>query len=214
MRVLLAEDSVVLREGLARLLAARGHEVVGEVGDAEMVAEAVDARRPDVVVADVRMPPTHTDDGLRAARRIRAQHPEIGILVFSQYVETHYATKLLADGADGVGYLLKDRVSEVSDFVDALEQVVAGGTVLDPEVVSRLMGGTGPSTLAALTPREREVLALMAEGRSNTAVSAELVVTAGAVEKYVAGIFDKLGLHSDQGSNRRVLAVLRYLQGC
>jgi DNA-binding NarL/FixJ family response regulator len=213
-RVVIAEDSAVLREGLVQLLADRGHEVCAAVADAGSLVSAVREQRPDVAVVDIRMPPTHTDEGLRAALELRADFPETGVLVFSQYIETRYATRLLERNAAGVGYLLKDRVADVADFTAALERVAAGGTALDPEVVRQLLAVRGAvSGLAALTAREREVLALMAEGRSNTAIAAALVITDGAVEKHVASIFGKLGLEKSGSDNRRVLAVLQYLNG-
>ncbi|MGH9107313.1 MAG: response regulator [Acidimicrobiales bacterium] len=214
MRVLLAEDAVILRDGLARLLADHGHDVVAAVADGDRVREAAERTDPDVAVLDIRMPPTHTDEGLRAALELRQRHPEIGILVFSQYVETRYATQLLASNPAGVGYLLKDRVANVREFMDALARIAAGGAALDPEVV-RLLVGTSPRRRAlghTLTRREREVLALMAEGRSNAAIAELLVVGDGAVEKHVANIFMKLDLAPSEHDNRRVLAVLRYLQ--
>ncbi|OZM70279.1 DNA-binding response regulator [Amycolatopsis antarctica] len=213
MRVVIAEDSAVLREGLAELLTLRGHEVVAAVPDAERLTSAVAELRPDVSVVDIRMPPTHSDEGLRAALALRTREPRPAILLFSQYIETRYAAELLADQAGGVGYLLKDRVAEVSDFVAALRRVADGETVLDPEVVSGLLGASRRSgELATLTPREREVLELMAEGRSNTAIAATLFLSPGSVEKYVTSMFGKLGLHRSDGDNRRVLAVLRYLR--
>jgi len=213
MRIAIAEDAVMMREGLVRLLADRGHEVVAAVGDADALRAAVDEHRPDGVIVDIRMPPTHTDEGLRAALRLRRDHPSIGVLVFSQYVETRYASQLLADNPTGVGYLLKDRVADVADFAAAVTRVGAGGTALDPEVVSQLLRASRQhDALAALTPREREVLALMAEGRSNAGISEALVITEGVVEKHVASIFAKLGLPATEGDNRRVLAVLRYLR--
>jgi DNA-binding NarL/FixJ family response regulator len=212
LRVVIAEDSVVLREGLVALLADRGHEVCAAVADAGALLAAVAQHRPDVTVVDVRMPPTFTDEGLRAAIELRRDHPGTGVLVFSQYVETRYAARLLAAGTAGVGYLLKDRVADVAEFADALARVAAGGTALDPEVVSQLLSASRRAQgLATLTGRERAVLALMAEGRSNAAIAAALVVSAGAVEKHVASIFAKLGLPSSQSDNRRVLAVLRSL---
>jgi DNA-binding NarL/FixJ family response regulator len=216
-RVVIAEDSVLLRDGLTRLLTDRGHEVVAGVGDAEaLLAEierlAAAGELPDVVVADVRMPPTHTDEGVRAAVRLRKDHPALGVLVLSQYVEERYATELLAGSSRGVGYLLKDRVADVREFVDAVVRVAAGGTALDPEVVAQLLGRSRKQdVLAGLTPREREVLGLMAEGRTNSAVARQLVVSDGAVEKHVSNIFLKLGLAPSVGDHRRVLAVLRYL---
>jgi DNA-binding NarL/FixJ family response regulator len=215
LRVVIAEDSVILRDGLTRLLADRGHQVVAAVGDGEAFLAAVAEHRPDVAVVDIRMPPTFTDEGLRAAISLRRDHPGIGVLVFSQYVETRYATQLLLDNAAGVGYLLKDRVADTSDFVDALVRVAAGGTALDPEVIAQLVavGQRGQALHAALTRREGEVLTLMAEGHSNAAIAARLVVGEGAVEKHVANIFAKLQLPASQDHNRRVLAVLRYLNG-
>jgi DNA-binding NarL/FixJ family response regulator len=213
MRIAIAEDAVMMREGLVRLLADRGHEVVAAVGDADALRAAVDEHQPDVVIVDIRMPPTHTDEGLRAALRLRRDHPAVGVLVFSQYVETRYASQLLADNPTGVGYLLKDRVADVADFAAAVTRVGAGGTALDPEVVSQLLRASRQhDALAALTAREREVLALMAEGRSNAGISEALVITEGVVEKHVASIFAKLGLPATEGDNRRVLAVLRYLR--
>ncbi|HEY1640142.1 MAG TPA: response regulator transcription factor [Streptosporangiaceae bacterium] len=214
MRVVIAEDLAILREGLAQLLADRGHEVCAAVGDGAALLAAVAEHRPDVAVADVRMPPGFTDEGLRAAISLRASHPETAVLVFSQYVETRYAARLLAGNPAGVGYLLEDRVADVEEFAGALERVAAGGTALDPEVVRMLLrSGTDAGGLRALTAREREVLALMAEGRSNAAIAAAMVVSPGAVEKHVASIFAKLGLPPADTDNRRVLAVLRYLEG-
>ena len=217
MRLIVAEDSAILRDGLVALLARRGHDVVEAVGDAAALEAHVAhlARTddlPDVVVTDVRMPPTFTDEGLRAAVALRAAHPDLGVLVFSQHVETRYASDLLASGAQGVGYLLKDRVADVAEFMAALEQVADGRTVLDPEVVSQLMGASRrDQSLTALSPREREVLELMAQGRSNAAIASSLFLSAGAVEKNVTSIFERLGLPQDSADNRRVLAVLRYL---
>jgi DNA-binding NarL/FixJ family response regulator len=211
-RVVIAEDAALFREGLARLIADRGHQVVAAVADADALLAAVAEHRPDVAVADVRMPPTHTDEGLRAAIALRRDRPETGVLVLSQYIETRYAARLLEGNAAGVGYLLKDRVADVAEFADALTRVAAGGTALDPEVVSQLVRASRHADgIAALTPREREVLALMAEGRSNAGIAAALVVTGGVVEKHVASIFGKLGLPPSEADNRRVLAVLRYL---
>jgi DNA-binding NarL/FixJ family response regulator len=213
MRVVIAEDAAVFREGLVRLLEDRGHQVCAAVADGEALLAAVAAQRPDVAVVDIRMPPTHTDEGLRAALRLRADHPGTGVLVFSQYIETRYAARLLQGNAAGVGYLLKDRVADVAEFTEALARVAAGGTALDPEVVSQLLGaGRHARGLAALTAREREVLGLMAEGRSNAGIADLLVISAGVVEKHVASIFAKLGLPPAEGDNRRVLAVLRYLE--
>jgi DNA-binding NarL/FixJ family response regulator len=216
MRIVIAEDSAVVRAGLAEILADRGHEVVAAVGNATDLLAAVDEHRPDVTVVDVRMPPGFTDEGLRAAITIRRDHPTTGVLVFSQYIETRYTADLLGaasgGGAAGVGYLLKDRVADVGEFVEALTRVAAGGTALDPEVVTQLFGASRRADgLAALTPREREVLTLMAEGRSNGAIAASLVVSERAVEKHVANIFSKLGLPPSDTDHRRVLAVLRYL---
>jgi DNA-binding NarL/FixJ family response regulator len=215
MRVVIAEDLAILREGLAGLLADRGHEVCAAVGDGAALIEAVAEHRPDAAVVDVRMPPGFTDEGLRAAIELRARHPGTGVLVFSQYVETRYAARLLADDPAGVGYLLKDRVGDVDEFVTALERVAAGGTALDPEVVRLLLRSSHHAAggVASLTAREREVLTLMAEGRSNAGIAAAMVVSGGAVEKHVASIFGKLGLPPAESDNRRVLAVLRYLEG-
>lgn len=213
MRVVIAEDSVLLRAGLTRLLDEAGFEVVDAVDDAEQLLRAVEKHQPDVVVADVRMPPTHTDEGVRASLVIRQRWPRISILVLSQYVEERYATDLLAGDTRGVGYLLKDRVADVEEFTEALRRVGNGGTALDPEVVSQLLARGRRSPLDALTPREQEVLRLMAEGRSNGAIAGALVVTEGAVEKHVSSIFTKLGLTPTEGDHRRVLAVLSYLEG-
>ncbi|ARF55970.1 response regulator transcription factor [Streptomyces gilvosporeus] len=216
-QVVIAEDSVLLREGLTRLLTDRGHDVVAGVGDAEALTKvigelAAEDALPDVVVADVRMPPTHTDEGVRAAIRLRREHPDLGVLVLSQYVEEQYATELLAGSTRGIGYLLKDRVAEVREFVDAVVRVAGGGTALDPEVVAQLLGRSRKQeVLGRLTPREREVLGLMAEGRTNSAIARQLVVSDGAVEKHVSNIFLKLGLDRSDGDHRRVLAVLTYL---
>jgi len=213
LRVVIAEDAALFREGLARLIESRGHQVACSVADGGALVAAVARHRPDVVVADVRMPPTHTDEGLRAAIELRRAHPTLGVLVLSQYIETRYAARLLEDNAAGIGYLLKDRVADVGDFAEALERVAAGGTALDPEVVSQLVRSSQHAAgLAELTPRERDVLALMAEGRSNAGIAAALVVSASVVEKHVASIFAKLRLPPSEADNRRVLAVLRYLQ--
>jgi DNA-binding NarL/FixJ family response regulator len=213
MRVVVAEDSVLLREGVARLLQEAGHEVVGQAGDAVDLMRKVRAHKPDLAVVDVRMPPTQTDEGLRAAKEIRAELPGVGVLVLSAYVEPTYAQELLADNAEGLGYLLKDRVSDVSAFADAVERVGTGGSALDPEVVSVLMGRSrDDDPLEELTPREREVLGLMAEGRSNAAIAEQLVITERAVEKHVTSIFGKLGLTASGDDHRRVLAVLRFLE--
>lgn len=210
--VVIAEDSAILRDGLVQLLTDRGFVVKAAVSDAVSLEQAVAADPPDVAVVDIRMPPTFTDEGLRAAISLRRDQPDVGILVFSQYVETRYAAELLAGGAARIGYLLKDRVADVSDFVEALERVAAGGTALDPEVVTQLMGASRRTdTLHRLTAREREVLGLMAEGRTNSAIAAGLVISEGAVEKHVANIFSKLDLPATSSDHRRVLAVLRYL---
>jgi len=212
MRVILAEDATLLREGLARLLADEGHEVTASVGDADALLAAVAADPPDVVVADVRMPPTHTDEGLRAALAIRERWPQVGVLVLSQYVERQYAARLIGEESGGVGYLLKDRVMQVGEFLDALERVGRGGAAFDPEVVRRLLARTTKADpLARLTPRERDVLGLMAEGLTNAAIAERLHVSQSAVEKHVNAIFDKLELFPTPGYSRRVLAVLRYL---
>jgi DNA-binding NarL/FixJ family response regulator len=210
MRVVLAEDSVLLREGLTRLLAEAGHEVAAATGDGESFLRAVAEHQPDVVVVDVRMPPTFTDEGLRAALAVRRSWPDIGVLVLSQYVEERYATELLSDRPQGVGYLLKDRVAELAEFLGALDRVAANGSALDPEVVAQLLARSR-HPLATLTPRELDVLALMAEGRSNGAIAASLVVGEGAVEKHISSIFAKLGLPPAEHDHRRVRAVLRYL---
>jgi DNA-binding NarL/FixJ family response regulator len=212
MRIVIAEDSVLLREGLTRLLAEAGHQVAATAGDADEFIRAVEAHRPDAVVVDVRMPPTFTDEGLRAALVVRASWPDIGVLVLSQYVEERYASELLSDRPYGVGYLLKDRVADLADFLDALERVAAGGSAFDPEVVGQLLARSR-HPLAQLTAREREVLALMAEGRSNGAIARAMVVGEGAVEKHINSIFAKLGLPPADRDHRRVLAVLRYLEG-
>jgi DNA-binding NarL/FixJ family response regulator len=213
LRVVIAEDAALFREGLARLIESRGHQVACSVADGDALVAAVARDRPDVVVADIRMPPTHTDEGLRAAIELRRDYPRLGVLVLSQYIETRYAARLLGDNAAGIGYLLKDRVADVADFAEALERVAAGGTALDPEVVSQLVRSSQQAEgLAELTPRERDVLALMAEGRSNAGIAAALVVSASVVEKHVASIFAKLRLPPSEADNRRVLAVLRYLR--
>ncbi|MEU6986212.1 response regulator transcription factor [Streptomyces sp. NPDC046324] len=213
MRVILAEDSTLLREGLVRLLAEEGHEVTAAVGNAIELLAAVRADPPDVVVADVRMPPTHTDEGLRAALEIRREWPDVGVLVLSQYVEGRYATELLTGESGAVGYLLKDRVAQVDEFLDALERVGDGRTAFDPEVVRRLLvRTTHTDPLARLTPRESEVLAAMAQGHTNAAIARQLHVSQSAVEKHINALFDKLELTGrGEGYSRRVLAVLRYL---
>ena len=212
MRIVVADDSTLLREGLVRLLEEAGLEVVGQAADGEELLRKVRAHKPDVAVVDVRMPPTHTDEGLRAAREIRAELPEVAVLVLSQYVEVAYARELLAESAEGLGYLLKDRVADVGALTDAVRRVGEGGSALDPEVVSQMLGRRRhDDPLEALTPREREVLGLMAEGRTNAAIAAELVVSERAVEKHVTGIFSKLELGVSGEDHRRVLAVLRFL---
>jgi DNA-binding NarL/FixJ family response regulator len=213
MRIVIAEDSVLLREGITRLLAEYGDEVVGAVGDASRLLATVDEFNPDVVIADVRMPPTFTDEGLRAAVELRSVRPDTPVLVLSQYVEERYATELLGAGTIGVGYLLKERVADVAEFIDALHRVAEGGTVLDPEVVQQLFARSRRrQPLETLTPRELEVLGLMAQGRSNAGIAQQLVVSAGAVEKHISSIFGKLGLPVTDTEHRRVLAVLQYLQ--
>ena len=212
MRIVIAEDGVLLREGLAHLLADEGHEVAASVGDALALVESVDRERPDVCIVDVRMPPTFTDEGLRAAVEIRSRRPDTPVLVLSQYVEERYATELLSDESGAVGYLLKQRVADVRDFLDALERVASGGTALDPEVVSQLLARARRHPQDELTPREHEVLGLMAQGLSNAGIARRLVVTEGAVEKHVTSIFAKLGLEPAETDHRRVLAVLRYLE--
>ena len=213
MRVVVAEDSVLLREGVVRLLQEAGHEVVGQAGDHDELMRKVRAHKPDLAVVDVRMPPTQTDEGLRAAKVIRSELPAVGVLVLSGYVEPAYAQELLAENAEGIGYLLKDRVSDVGAFADAVERVGAGGSALDPEVVSVLMGRSrDDDPLDELTAREREVLGLMAEGRTNAAIAEQLVISERAVEKHVTSIFSKLGLTASSEDHRRVLAVLRFLE--
>ena len=209
--MVIAEDSVLLLAGLTRLLDGAGFEVCGTAGDADGLLALVDRERPDVVIADVRMPPTHTDEGIRAALAIRGQWPDVAILVLSQYVEERYAADLLSANTRGVGYLLKDRVADVTEFLDALRRVAAGGTALDPEVVAQLLVRTGGNPLDDLTQRERDVLALMAEGRSNAEISTTLVITESAVSKHINSIFAKLELYPGDVGHRRVLAVLRYL---
>jgi DNA-binding NarL/FixJ family response regulator/class 3 adenylate cyclase len=213
MRVMLADDSILLREGVARLLAETGFSVLAQAGDAEELLAAIDADPPDVAIVDIRMPPTHTDEGLRAAHRIRAEHPGVGVLVLSQYVETDYAVELVAEGAGGLGYLLKDRVANVQEFTDAVRRIGAGGSVIDPEVVTRLVGrARKASPLDALSQRERDVLGLMAEGRSNQAISEAMFLSPKTVEGHVRNIFTKLGLADTPDDHRRVLAVLTFLR--
>ncbi len=211
LRVVVADDSVLLREGLVRVLVEAGFDVVGSFGDAESMLRELESVAPDLIVLDVRMPPTFRDEGVRAAISARATSPSVGILLLSQYVEVAYAQDLLSSGAGGIGYLLKDRVASLAELRDAVERIAAGGTVLDPEVVAQLLGRR-QDPLATLTPREREVMALMAEGRTNAAIGAQLVIGTGAVEKNVTSIFQKLGLDDSGTDHRRVLAVLAWLQ--
>ena len=212
LRVAIAEDSVILRDGLVQLLVDRGFEVTAAVADGTALRAAVERERPDVCVVDIRMPPSFTDEGLRVAIELRGRYQGLAILMFSQYIETRYAEQLLGDDATGIGYLLKDRVADVSQFVEALERVASGGTALDPEVVTQLMGASRRrDSIFVLTARERDVLSLMAEGRTNTAIADSLCVSEGAVEKHVTNIFSKLDLPASQADHRRVLAVLRYL---
>jgi DNA-binding NarL/FixJ family response regulator len=213
MRVVIAEDSVLLREGLARLMEVGGIEVIDTVGDAEALLRSVERDRPDLVVADVRMPPDQSDEGVRAALVLRRQYPDLAILMLSQYVEERYAVELLTGQMRGIGYLLKDRVADVAEFLDSLKRVADGGTALDPEVVSQLLVRSNGSELDRLTPREREVLSHMAEGRSNAGIAAVLVLSEGAVSKHINAIFTKLGLPPSDSGNRRVLAILKFLQG-
>jgi DNA-binding NarL/FixJ family response regulator len=212
-RVIIGEDDVLMREGIARLLIEAGFEVAAQAGDAEALLRKALAHRPDVAVVDVQMPPDRSDDGLRAAIELRRRRPEMGILVLSQYAEEQYALDLIGDHAEGVGYLLKERVGDVGAFIDAVGRVASGGSVLDPEIVSRMVGRRGsPGPLETLTPREHEVLAAMAEGKSNNGIATALFVTDAAVEKHVTAIFHKLGLTRTSSEHRRVLAVLKYLR--
>jgi DNA-binding NarL/FixJ family response regulator len=212
MRVVIAEDLTLLREGIASLLKDEGHEVPAAVGDGESLLAAAAEHRPDLAIVDVRMPPTQTDEGVRAAIELRRRQPEVAIVILSQYVEERYATELLSAGSRGIGYLLKDRVADVSEFMSAVRRVAAGGTAIDPEVVAQLLSRRRRTdVLDELTPREREVLALMAEGHTNAAIAERLVVTGGAVEKHVRNVFMKLGLPPTEQQHRRVLAVLTYL---
>jgi DNA-binding NarL/FixJ family response regulator len=216
MRVVIAEDNALLREGLIALLSDNQIEVVAQVDDGAGLLRVINGHKPDLAIVDVRLPPTFTDEGVRAAIEARRLHPDVGILILSQYVEPIYTAELLAGGAEGVGYLLKERVGDVTGFLDAVGRVAAGGTALDSEVVSALLGARNPrdgeGELARLSPREREVLGLMAEGRTNAAIARELVVTASAVEKHVSSIFSKLDLAASDDDHRRVLAVLTYLR--
>jgi DNA-binding NarL/FixJ family response regulator len=211
-RVAIAEDSAILRDGLVQLLADRGFEITEAVGDPVALRASIERDQPDVAVIDIRMPPTFTDEGLRSALELRRRFPRLAILLFSQYIETRYAAELLGEDAAGIGYLLKDRVADVGDFVEALVRVASGGTALDPEVVTQLVGASRRrDSLSGLSARERQVLSLMAEGRSNAAIATALVISEGAVEKHVANIFAKLDLPVSQSDHRRVLAVLRFL---
>jgi DNA-binding NarL/FixJ family response regulator len=213
MKVVVADDSVLLREGTTRVLTEHGFDVVGQAGDADELLLKVRSYTPDVAIVDIRMPPTHTNEGLVAAKEIRRLHPGVGVLVLSQYVETDYATELLAEDAAGVGYLLKDRVADIAEFVAAVRRVAEGGSALDPSIVSRLLGRSRrDNPIDTLTPREREVLELMAEGLSNAAIAGRLVVTERAIEKHVTSIFGKLRLRPDADAHRRVLAVVAFLR--
>jgi len=213
LRVVIAEDAAIMREGLTQTLTRRGIDVVAAVADAASLLRAVGELQPHVAIIDVRMPPSHTDEGLRAAQKIRQDHPQVGVLVFSQYIETRSAVELFASAPAGVGYLLKDRVAEVSDFIDAITTVARGGTVLDPEVVRQLLGaGRRADSLATLTARERAVLSLIAQGRSNAAIASTLTISPGVVEKHVASVFAKLGLAASDDDNRRVIAAIKYLE--
>jgi DNA-binding NarL/FixJ family response regulator len=213
LRIVIAEDAAIMRDGLTQTLTRRGHDVVAAVADAEALRQAVEEYLPDVAIIDVRMPPTHTDEGLRAAQAIHNDHPQVGVLVFSQYIETQSAAELFAGAPAGVGYLLKYRVADVSEFIEAISRVANGGTVLDSEVVRQLLRASRRSdSLATLTLREREVLSLLAQGRSNTAIADTLVISPRVVEKHVASIFAKLGLAPSDNDNRRVIAALKYLE--
>ncbi len=213
MRVIVAEDSTLLREGLVRLLVDEGHDVVASVGDADALLAAVELAHPDIVVTDVRMPPGHSDEGLRAALTIRSRWPEVAVLVLSQYVENRYAAELISGPGGKVGYLLKDRVAQVDEFLDALDRVAGGGTAFDPEVVRQLLSRTTRSDpLERLTPRERDVLELMAQGLTNARIAADLFISVSSVEKHINAVFDKLGLANSTGMSRRVMAVVAYLR--
>jgi DNA-binding NarL/FixJ family response regulator len=212
-RVVIADDSVIVREGIVSILTRAGVEVAAQASNADELMDEVDAHRPDVAIVDIRMPPTHTDEGLRAAHAIRERHPGIGIMILSQYVEVGIATRLLAENPAGLGYVLKDRVADVDEFNGTLERVAEGGSALDPQIVTRLLAAerqNGP--IAALTPREREVLELIAEGRSNPAIAEQLGITVRSTEKHVSAVFAKLDLPAEGGEHRRVLAVLRFLR--
>jgi DNA-binding NarL/FixJ family response regulator len=212
-RVAIAEDSVLLREGLARLLAEEGFEVVGQCDTADELLRKVVSYSPDVAIVDIRLPPTHTDEGLRAAQELRAKHPSVGVLVLSQYLELELAMKLLVESAEGIGYLLKDRVSDVAEFAAAVRRVGSGGSAIDPTIVSQLLRRQrGDDPLDAITPREREVLELMAEGRTNQAIAERLVISERAVQKHITSIFQKLGLTASDEDHRRVLAVVTFLR--
>jgi DNA-binding NarL/FixJ family response regulator len=213
-RTIVADDSVLLRDGVVRLLGDSGFDVIAAVGDAQSLLDAATEQSPDLCIVDVRMPPTHTDEGLRAAIEIKRRSPEVAVLVLSQYVEERYAGELLAGNVSGVGYLLKDRVIDVDDFLSSLRRVAAGGSAVDTEVISQILGRSrNRAEIDRLTPREREVLTLMAEGLSNAGIAERLVVSAGAVEKHISNVFMKLGLEPEEGAHRRVLAVLTYLRG-
>jgi DNA-binding NarL/FixJ family response regulator len=213
LRVVIAEDAAIMRDGLTQTLTRRGLQVVAAVADGDSLLQAVSELHPDVAIVDVRMPPTHCDEGLRAAQAIKRDHPGVGVLVFSQYIEASSAAELLAGSRGGVGYLLKDRVADVGEFIEAVSQVAHGGTVLDPDVVRHLLTASRRTgALSALTPREREVLSLIAQGRSNAAIAEALVISPGVVEKHVASIFAKLGLLPSDNDNRRVIAAMKYLQ--
>jgi DNA-binding NarL/FixJ family response regulator len=212
-RVIVAEDSALLREGLVRLLVEEGHDVIAAVGDADALLAAVEQDRPDIVVTDVRMPPDHSDDGLRAALTIRGRWPEVAVLVLSQYVENRYAGELISGSRGKVGYLLKDRVAQIDEFLDALTRVGDGGTAFDPEVVRQLLSRTTRSNpLELFTPRERDVLGLMAQGLTNARISADLYISVSSVEKHINSVFEKLGLANSSGLSRRVMAVVAYLR--
>lgn len=213
MRVIVAEDSALLREGLVRLLVDEGHEVIASVGDADALLDVLELQRPDIVVTDVRMPPNHSDEGLRAALTIRGRWPDVAVLVLSQYVENRYAAELLSGSGGRVGYLLKDRVAQVDEFLDALDRVAGGGTAFDPEVVRQLLSRTTQlNPLERLTPREHDVLALMAQGLTNARISADLHISVSSAEKHINAIFEKLGLAHSSGLSRRVMAVVAYLR--